>query len=127
MEAGTLVLVHLVTPKEKYWGLLEALSPAGLTLRAWGRGDRPRGRRPLHDADVVHGTNYVVPPSGLPSADAELRVTTLFVPLHRVEKIFEDTRVGSVASYAERFFAIVGRDVRDVLRPAPPVSDTTAN
>jgi glycosyltransferase involved in cell wall biosynthesis len=41
--------------------------PAGLTLRAWGRGDRPRGRRALGGADVVHGTNYVVPPSGLPS------------------------------------------------------------
>jgi glycosyltransferase involved in cell wall biosynthesis len=41
--------------------------PAGLTLRAWGRSDRPRGRRPLGDVDVVHGTNYVVPPSGLPS------------------------------------------------------------
>jgi glycosyltransferase involved in cell wall biosynthesis len=41
--------------------------PAGLTLRAWGRSDRPSGRRPLAGVDVVHGTNYVVPPSGLPS------------------------------------------------------------
>jgi glycosyltransferase involved in cell wall biosynthesis len=41
--------------------------PAGLTLRAWGHGDHPRGRRALGAADVVHGTNYVVPPSGLPS------------------------------------------------------------
>jgi glycosyltransferase involved in cell wall biosynthesis len=41
--------------------------PAGLTLRAWGRGDRPRARRALRGAEVVHGTNYVVPPSGLPS------------------------------------------------------------
>ena len=28
----------------------------------------------------------------------------MFVPLHRIEKVFEDARVGSVASYAERFF-----------------------
>ena len=41
--------------------------PAGLTLRAWGRTEHPRARRPLGDADVVHGTNFVVPPSGLPS------------------------------------------------------------
>ena len=52
--------------------------------------------------------------------EAELGVATLFVPLHRVEKIFEDSRVGSVASYAERFFEMVGRDVREVLRPGPP-------
>jgi hypothetical protein len=107
VDAGTLVLVHLVAPKEKYWGVLESLSPAGLTLRGleldlfeeWSRQQRP-------------------------GADAELGVTTLFVPLHRVEKIFEDARVGSVASYAERFFAIVGRDVRDVLRPVPQVTDS---
>jgi glycosyltransferase involved in cell wall biosynthesis len=41
--------------------------PAGITLRAWGRGDHPSARRPLAGADVVHGTNYVVPPSGRPS------------------------------------------------------------
>jgi glycosyltransferase involved in cell wall biosynthesis len=41
--------------------------PAALTLRAWGRADHPRARRSLGGADVVHGTNYVVPPSGLPS------------------------------------------------------------
>ncbi|HTS01432.1 MAG TPA: hypothetical protein VMN04_02835 [Thermoanaerobaculia bacterium] len=109
MEAGTLVLVHLVAPREKYWGVLVSLSPAGMTLRGleldlfeeWARQQRP-------------------------GADPELGVTTLFVPLHRVEKIFEDTRIGSVASYAERFFEIVGRDVREVLRAAPPVADTPA-
>jgi glycosyltransferase involved in cell wall biosynthesis len=41
--------------------------PAGLTLRAWGCANRPRARRAMAGADVVHGTNYVVPPSGLPS------------------------------------------------------------
>jgi len=106
VEAGSLVLVHLVAPKEKYWGILTALSPAGVTLRGleidlfdeWAR-QQKRG------------------------SDAELGLTTLFVPLHRVEKIFEDTRVGSVASYAERFFDIVGRDAREALRPAPSPAD----
>ncbi len=102
MDAGTLVLLHLTEPKEKYWGLLLAMSPAGVTLRGidvalfddWARQHRAEG-------------------------EGELGVTTLFVPMHRVEKIFEDARVGSVASYAERFYEIVGREVRDVLRPAP--------
>jgi hypothetical protein len=100
MDPGTLVLVHLVGPKEKYWGVLLALSPAGVTLRGleldmfedWARQQRP-------------------------GADAELGVATLFVPLHRIEKMFEDARVGSVASYAERFFDIVGSDVRSFLGP----------
>jgi hypothetical protein len=110
MQPGTLVLVHLVAPKEKYWGVLVSLGPAGMTLRGlelelfeeWARQQRP-------------------------GVDPELGVTTLFVPLHRVEKVFEDTRIGSVASYAERFFEIAGRDVRDVLRPGPPPMPDTGS
>lgn len=37
--------------------------PAGLAIRLWGRADRPRVDRVLGDVDVVHGTNFVVPPT----------------------------------------------------------------
>ena len=40
--------------------------PAALAHRLWARGDRPQADRWLHDVQVVHGTNYVVPPSRLP-------------------------------------------------------------
>lgn len=40
--------------------------PAALAHRLWARADRPRVDRWLGDADVVHGTNYVVPPSHRP-------------------------------------------------------------
>ena len=36
--------------------------PAGAAIRLWGRMDRPRADRWLGDADVVHGSNFVVPP-----------------------------------------------------------------
>ena len=102
MEPGTLVLVHLVSPKEKYWGLLQKLEPAGLTMRGiavelfddWARQSRAEG-------------------------EMELGLSRLFVPLHRIEKVFEDARIGVVASYAERFFELVGRDVREVIGDAP--------
>jgi hypothetical protein len=111
VDAGALVLLHLVDPKEKYWGLLVAMSPAGVTLRGidvalfddWARQSRAGG-------------------------EEELGISTLFVPMHRVEKIFEDIRVGSVASYAERFLDIVGRDVRNFLtRPPLPGEGTRPN
>jgi hypothetical protein len=111
METGTLVLVHLVSPKEKYWGVLQSLEPAGLTIRGisvelfddWARQHRNGG-------------------------DAELGTVRMFVPLHRIEKIFEDARVGTVGSYAERFFEIVGRDVHEVLRTgALPEPSSAAN
>ncbi len=41
--------------------------PAAAAMRAWASGDRPRVDRWLHGTDVVHGTNYVAPPSRLPT------------------------------------------------------------
>jgi len=111
MEAGTLVLLHLVEPKEKYWGLLLSMGPAGVTLRG---------------IDVAVFDDWARQHRG--TEEGELGVTTLFVPMHRVEKMFEDARVGTVASYAERFFDIVGRDVRPFLaRPPLPGEGTRPN
>lgn len=41
--------------------------PAGIAMRAWARTDRPRVDRWLGGVDVVHGTNYVAPPTRLPT------------------------------------------------------------
>ena len=41
--------------------------PATAALRAWGRLDRPRVDRALAGAEVVHGTNYIVPADALPT------------------------------------------------------------
>jgi glycosyltransferase involved in cell wall biosynthesis len=40
--------------------------PAALAHRCWAHGQHPRADRWLGDAQLVHGTNYVVPPSRLP-------------------------------------------------------------
>ncbi|MFZ9428011.1 MAG: glycosyltransferase family 4 protein, partial [Ilumatobacteraceae bacterium] len=40
--------------------------PAALALRAWSRLDAPRPDRHLANVDLIHGTNYVVPPSRRP-------------------------------------------------------------
>ena len=41
--------------------------PARFALRAWSRSAHPRADRWLGGPDVVHGTNYVVPPSSAPT------------------------------------------------------------
>jgi glycosyltransferase involved in cell wall biosynthesis len=41
--------------------------PAALAVRAWARTDLPRADRWLRGAQLVHGPNYVVPPSALPT------------------------------------------------------------
>ncbi len=36
MKSGELVLVHLVAPREKFWGILQETSPSGVTVRGLG-------------------------------------------------------------------------------------------
>lgn len=40
--------------------------PAAVAQRCWAAVDHPRADRWLGDAEMIHGTNYVVPPSRLP-------------------------------------------------------------
>lgn len=43
------------------------LIPARVALRAWTRADHPRIDRWIRGADVLHATNYLAPPSRLPT------------------------------------------------------------
>jgi glycosyltransferase involved in cell wall biosynthesis len=48
------------------FGIVRLPYPAALALRVWARFDTPRPDRHFGDVDVVHGTNYVAPPSRHP-------------------------------------------------------------
>ena len=104
---GSLVMVHLVNPTEKFWGVLEALEPVGVTFRGIS-------------LDMFEEWMIEVA-RGAPS----LGLATMFVPLFRVERIFLDEPVGEVESYRQRFERRTGRsvvEVIDFLRPDAPVS-----
>lgn len=94
---GSLVMVHLVNPTEKFWGLLEALEPVGVTFRGI-------------NLDMFEEWMIEVA-RGAPS----LGLATMFVPLFRVERIFLDEAVGEVESYRQRFERRTGRTVASVL------------
>ena len=104
LAAGSPVLLFLHSPKEKVWGLLLSLGPAGIVVRGielaafedWMRQE-------------ARGEEHV------------LGLVTLFYPLHRVERLERDETVGPVQSYAERFAREVGRPILEVLGLlAPP-------
>ena len=40
--------------------------PAGITIKSWGRRDFPSAERHLPHVQILHGMNYVVPPTKLP-------------------------------------------------------------
>jgi hypothetical protein len=98
IQAGSIVLVHLVNPTEKFWGVLEELAVAGVTFRGIG----------------VDSFDDWVAQAGR-SEPASLGLSTMFVPLFRVERIFLDEPVGQVESYSHRFERRVGVSVEEFL------------
>ena len=48
-----------------------------------------------------------------------LGLTTLFYPMHRVERMERDETVGSIVSYADRFAHEAGRTVLEALGVVP--------
>lgn len=101
---GTPVVVSLQGPREKIWGILLSVGSAGISVRGidlaafddWMR-QEARGEETL------------------------LGPTTLFYPMHRVERLEVDETLGPLVSYSERFALEVGRSVLDAVGfQAPP-------
>ena len=98
-EPNALIIVNLVNPKEKFFGVLKALSPAGVTVRAINLDSFE---------DWIHQMARDEEPN--------LDLLTMFVPLFRLERIFLDEASGSIKSYTQRFEEVVGQNIREFLR-----------
>lgn len=95
---GSIVIVHLVKPTEKLWGLLESLDATGVVLRGINLSS--------FDDWMLQARRRETPSLGL---------STTFMPMFRVERIFLDEQVGEVESYAQRFERSVGVTVEEFL------------
>jgi hypothetical protein len=99
IRPGAIVIVHLVNPTEKFWGILQELGVPGLTLRG------------INLSTFDDWMAQAVRPE-----DQTLGLSTMFVPLFRVERVFLDESVGEVESYRQRFSQHVGIPVERYLR-----------
>jgi hypothetical protein len=97
-EPKSLVIVNLVNPKEKFFGVLGSLSAAGVTMRAVNLDSFEDWIRQLAGED-----------------EPDLDLMTMFFPLFRVERIFLDEPAGMIKSYAQRFEQVVGQPIRQYL------------
>lgn len=97
---GAIVIVNLVNPKEKFWGVLRSLTPVGLTIRGINLDSFEDWIRQLARGE---------------QEDQTLDLVTMFVPLFRLERLFLDESVGSVKSYSEVFRDVVGRSPESYL------------
>jgi hypothetical protein len=98
---GSLVIVHLVNPTEKFWGVLQELGVAGVMLRG---------------INVSSFDDWMA--QAMRPGEQSLGLSTMFVPLFRVERIFLDEAVGEVESYRQRFQSRVGVAVERYLELA---------
>ncbi len=98
VEPHSIVVVSLHSPKEKLWGELLSLHPAGITLRGID----------LNYFDEF--VRQVLHPEG-----ERVGLPTLFFPMGRVERIALDEPSGSIPSLAEMFEQRVGRSLFDYL------------
>lgn len=115
MREGSLVVVSLASPREKFWGVLLSLSASGVILRGL----------PL---EAFEDFLLQCAPGTRTLPQARLGATTVFFPAHRIERIELDETAGAVEGFADRFRRLVGRDPQgDLLGeenlPMPPRSE----
>ena len=98
MEINNIVIVSLITPKEKVWGQLLLLETKGVTVRGI-------------ELDAFDDFIRQV----IKQEETAVGLNTVFFPLHRVERIMVDEPSGSIPSLSQRFHAKVGLTIQEYL------------
>lgn len=102
MDPGSIVILHLTNPTEKYWGVLNSLMPAGITISA------------INISSFDEWTRSIAA-----NETPTLGLVTVFFPLTRVERMFLDEQVGEVESLCQTFEKRVGMRAEDYLGIGP--------
>jgi hypothetical protein len=90
---GTPVLVYLHSPREKVFGVLVALQPAGIALRG---------------IDLAAFEDFLRQEA---RGEKGLGLVTLFYPMGRVERMERDETVSGIEGIADRFRRQTGRSI----------------
>ncbi len=98
IQSGDPVVIVLHTPREKCWGLLDEISPAGVFLR---------GLDLNAFDDWVRAVAHDEPFMG---------VSNLFFPMWRVERISRDETSGEIPSLFDQVERRTGHTVQELLR-----------
>ena len=98
MEINSVVIVSVITPKEKIWGQLLQLEAKGVTVRG---------------IDIQAFDDFIR--QVVKQEETAVGPNTIFFPMHRVERIALDEPSGSIPSLADRFRAKVGITIQEYL------------
>lgn len=98
IEKGSLVVLCCLKPKEQTWGLVIRLDACGVVIRGL-------------DLDSVE--DWLCQEKA--GEASQINPSTVFVPMHRVQRIYRDESTDVFASFGDRFATMCGSDVRDAL------------
>jgi hypothetical protein len=105
---GALVIATLSNPREKFWGMILALAPEGLSLS---------GAELASFEDLA-----VMVRDGEPFTPA-----VVFFPMHRIERVELDLPDGNLPSLSQRFFAKTGLQPVAALAPSNADAEKASN
>jgi hypothetical protein len=91
------VILSLQNPREKIWGVLLSINTFGITLRG---------------IDINSFQDWV---RAVANNTESMSLSTMFVPMMRVEKVTLDETSGMYKSFSEQFQERVGRSVLEVM------------
>jgi len=98
MKTGSMVIINLAAPTQKFFGRLIDLNPSGITIRG---------------IDLVAFDDWMNHVATL--EESGVQPTTTFFPLHRVEKMILDENIGAILSLSSIFLERVGSRIERFL------------
>ena len=98
MKLNSIVVISLQSPKERFFGRLVEILVSGVTARGIDLNAFDDWMNHVHRRE-----------------ESGVQPTTIFFPLHRIEKIILDEGIGAIPSLADTFLARVGSSVKDHL------------
>jgi len=96
---GSMVVVTLGNPRDKFWGMILALAPEGLSITG---------------IELASFEDFVV----MVKDGEAFSPSIVFFPMHRIERIELDIPDGSLPSLSQRFSAKTGLDPATLLGSA---------
>ena len=100
IPAHSPIIVYLHSPREKIWGVLFDLNPAGVFLRG---------------IDLNTFDDWV---KMIVRGERNIGLTQLFLPMWRIERIVVDESLDDIPSLADQFFTRVGITIHEYLGSA---------
>jgi hypothetical protein len=93
MNKYSAVIVSLHSPREKVWGILMGIQSNGVTV---------------HGIDLSSFEDWT---REVARGESTMSLSTVFFPMHRVERILLDEGMGDIQSMAAVFASRVGEDL----------------